>query len=351
MSVYFPTGADTFLAAVLDTPLSVKYPVTLGGFVKYKVDVGTVKTAGIGNTEGNFQALQRLSANDNEYKTVTSGVNGIVKDTVNVVDDKWMYLAFTRTSSSSGYLYIKDEDGNKQYLHDTTETGAWTDDEIQKVLFGSVDFNLNGGLDSQEHLLLSTWGLWENQSLSENSLDLLAAGRLPDTVGTVKHYWFEEFNKTLLGEMLLDSINNNDLLIRTTTDGHAGSGTIDPIYSADIPVIDEPVHITFDVVIDFDDTPAPDATGVSYKVSTGTRSSNAVEIYSGDDGIIRDGKISILTPDSASGDTLIISGDVTDTNIYNESALHLRGVGSVTVVGVVPTIWLQFSGSQYLEII
>lgn len=115
-------------------------------------------------------------------------------------------------------------------------------------------------------------------------------------------------------------------------------------------------YVTFKVVVDNYNTLFPNSTGVSYKLSSGTRSSNTSTLYQGDNGTIVDGYMTILTPGSLNGDKLILSGDVVTPgfDITNERTRHIRGVGTVVAPVIEPEqeIWLTLDGTdKFIEVV
>lgn len=324
MSFKFPLTSDSFLSATLATPITPKYPVSYGGFVKYNSDTGLIRVAGVGNTGGNYYQLSRFATTKrHEFKMIATGTDGHVTGTTQPAEAIWIYLGVERLSDTSAHIYVNDGT-TKEYLEDVTLIGTWTTDNIQKILFGSIDYNFVGNINrNNEDLSLAEWALWDRK-LTELEWDALASGEFCTTVATPLHYWFAD------ADDLSDQIGTDGLEIRGSADGVVGSESVPPVYSSDHPsMLSQIPTVTFDIVIDDINTPHADATGISYKVYTGTRSENEVPVYWGNDGEIINGQMIIPAPDSLDGDRLILSGDITPTDISDVNAEHLRGVGVV----------------------
>lgn len=362
MSFKAPAGCNGYLQVDLTTPV-INVPCTQLGWVKFETGIAAHKTV-FANGSRAAQSHRIKFILTNRVQALVNASVDIDIDSINndIALDTWYLLAFVIAGNSDHKLYINTLNGTHKLYEITNTRGAWSFGEfITSISIASMDLLNQGGIINQGEYIKVGETAFYNKALTIAELDDLATGASPATLSNCLALYrgrqAGNEGDALTSTGLADSTENNpDLMVRRTNDGTEEEATIPVVFSTDNPLVDNPPlvlpsHVTFDVVIDNDDTPAPDATGVSYKLSTGTRSSNSEKKYFGDDGIITDGQMTILTPDSINGDELILSGDITSTNIFDENTLHIRGVGTVTSLYTGQDVWLQFDGAtQYLEL-
>lgn len=362
MSFKAPANCDGYLQVDLATPIA-SVPCTQLAWIKFETGIPTfcdVLSNGVSTSQCHrmkFVGTNRISL---VVETDDAGldVNAVNND---IVLDTWHLVAFVVADTNDHKLYINTLNGTHKLYESTAVRGPWVLNELVHSLgVFSYDLANTGGLSNQgEYLKIGETAAY-NRALTVTELNGLSTGISPAFFSScVAHYMGRQTGSegdALISAGLEDSTAfNPDLTVRRSSDGTTSAAATPVVYSTDNPSVEAPTviptHVTFDVVIDGDDTPAPDSTGVSYKLSTGIRSAYTEKVYWGNDGVIQNGQMTILTPEHVDNDELVLSGDITPSDIYDEDAKHIRGIGKVAGTYTGQDVWLQFDGAtQYLEL-
>lgn len=307
MSVEFLFNNDSFLRTQTPGTLSAPFPVTFAGWVKFGAVVNGKSFAQACLSSTKYHSLYRDWGSTMQARSRGSGGMAIAETLENaIVNDTWYFVALRRDAADNEYLYMCEYQGTPLKINVTQSIGSYEITTDNQISLGTADGQLNGTTTPFTSLKMAEWAYWDSL-LTDAQLDNLKNGALPDTLSPTFYALNDGGNLT---NSLVDQIAGNNLQIYGA-DAILGSGSVAPVYSADHPfasVVNNKIIVP--IVIDNNDTPHPDATGVNYLIHSGADTANLTAKYSGSNGVISGGSITILTPDSNLGETLHYQHDV-----------------------------------------